>query len=106
MVKITIENLAKKELEVNDLSLPVLRHLHNHFVDWLHTCGAKGRCTTCKMIVVSGMENLSPITPAEKNYRHLGALKLNERLACQCRVSGDVLIRVPDEYKLQHVQYS
>jgi 2Fe-2S ferredoxin len=106
MVKIVIENLGKKELLVNDFSLPVLRHLHGHFVDWMYACGGKGRCTTCKMVVLSGMENISPLSTAEQQYRREGALAENERLTCQAFISGDILIRVPAEFKLPHVPYS
>jgi len=106
MVKIVIENLGKKEVPVDDVSMPVLGQIHSHFIDWMHACGGKGRCTSCKMIVISGMENISPLSPAEKKYRHLGALNMSERLTCQTRISGDIVIRVPEEYKLPHVQYS
>jgi ferredoxin, 2Fe-2S len=106
MVKIVIENLGKKEVDVNDFSRPVLHHLHGHRVDWMHGCGGKGRCTTCKMIVLEGMENITPLTSAEEHYRSAGALGLSERLACQAIIFGSVLIRVPEEYKLPHVQYT
>ena len=96
MVKIVIENLGKKELLVNDLQLSVLRHIHSHFLDWMHACGGKGRCTTCKMIVLSGMEKINPLTVAELKYRNQGALANNERLACQSFVMGDIHIRVPE----------
>ena len=71
----------------------------------MHACGGKGRCTTCKVIVVNGFENFSDVTPAEVRYHQLGALGDTERLSCQTRISGDVSIAVPDEYKLPHVQY-
>jgi ferredoxin, 2Fe-2S len=106
MVKIVIENLAKKELEADDLSRTVLQHLQNSQVDWMFSCGAKGRCTTCKMIIISGQENLSPPSLAEQNYSGRGFLGRNERLSCQARISGDIRIRVPDEYKLPHISYS
>jgi 2Fe-2S ferredoxin len=106
MVKIVIENLGKKELLINDFALPVLRHLHNHWVDWMHACGGKGRCTSCKMIVVAGHQNVSPLSPAEQEYRRFGALRESERLTCQTRITGDILIRVPEEYKLPHVKYT
>ncbi|MFZ1808464.1 MAG: 2Fe-2S iron-sulfur cluster-binding protein [Cyclobacteriaceae bacterium] len=106
MVKIVIENLDRKELEVNNSSKTVLNHLHEHYLDWMHACGAKGRCTTCKMVVVSGAENLNEYTEAEIKYRDRGELDQNERLACQTKISGDIVIRVPDSGKLPHVSYS
>jgi ferredoxin, 2Fe-2S len=105
MVKIVIENLGKKELLVKDLSLPVLRHIHAHFVDWMFACGGKGRCTTCKMIVLKGWENMSSFSIAELSYQDKGLLGKSERLACQTTISGDITISVPEEYKLPHVKY-
>lgn len=106
MVKIVIENLGKKELLVNDLSQSVLRQAHYHFVDWMHACGGKGRCTTCKMIIVAGSQNLSAVTEAEMKYRRQQTLGENERLACQTLVSGDIVVRIPDENKFPHMKYS
>ncbi len=106
MVKIIIENLGQKVIQTDDVARPLLRIIHESGVDWMTGCGAKGRCTTCKAIIVSGGENLTAASPAEIRYRSLGALLSNERLTCQVRVSGDITIRVPDEYKLPHLVYS
>jgi ferredoxin, 2Fe-2S len=106
MVKIVIENLGKKELLVNDMSQTVLQQVHTHFVDWMHACGGKGRCTTCKMIVVHGGENLSVLTEAEVKYKHQRLLGDNERLACQTRITGDIAVRIAEENKFPHVKYS
>ena len=85
MVKIVIENLAQKQLSDVDPSKSILTVVQSHFIDWMHACGGKGRCTTCKVIVVEGMDQLSRLTPAELKYRSLGQLAENERLACQTR---------------------
>lgn len=106
MVKITIENLAKKEVIGSDGRTSALKLIHESGIDWMHACGGKGRCTTCKMIIMEGMDNLSSISPVEINYREQGQLKDNERLACQTRPLGEVLIRVADEYKLPHISYT
>jgi 2Fe-2S ferredoxin len=106
MVKIVIENLGKKEVTVNDFSASVLQHLHSHYIDWMHACGGKGRCTTCKMIVVSGMANITPLSDAERRYQEMGALGPSERLTCQAKISGTILILAPEEYKLPHIQYT
>jgi ferredoxin, 2Fe-2S len=106
MVKIVIENLGQKEITVNDPGKPLLRLIQESGIDWMTDCGGKGRCTTCKAIIVNGGENLTQVTPAELKYREMGALVSNERLMCQVRVKGDVVLRVPDEFKLKHVKYS
>ena len=91
---------------VTDLNKTALQHFHSHFIDWMHACGGKGRCTTCKMEVIAGMENLSDITQAEEKYRQEKLLLEGERLACQVRVKGTVMIRVPEEFKLPHLKYT
>lgn len=106
MVKITIENLAEKEVISQDSRTSILKLLHESGIDWMHACGGKGRCTTCKMIVLKGMENLSSVSPVEIRYRQQGQLGDNERLACQSRPLGEIVIRVADEYKLPHLHYS
>ena len=106
MVKIVIENLAQKELSSIHSSHSILKLVQANFIDWMHACGGKGRCTTCKMIVLEGMENLSQPTPAELNYRGLGELAENERLACQARAFGFCRIRIPDEGKMPHMVYT
>ncbi|HEY5690214.1 MAG TPA: 2Fe-2S iron-sulfur cluster-binding protein [Cyclobacteriaceae bacterium] len=106
MVKIVIENLRKKELGVNNDAKSVLSHLQDHFIDWMHACGAKGRCTTCKMVVISGKDRLTALTPSEVKYRNTKELGSDERLACQAKLLGNISIKVPESSKLPHVEYS
>ena len=106
MARIMIENLFKKTLEASDLTKTLLKHFEDHSVDWMHACGGKGRCTTCKVIIKQGESNFQALTPAEKRYFAEGALKADERLACQTKINGDVTIVVPKEYQLPHILYS
>jgi len=106
MVKITIENLAQKEVVSNAPGISVLKIVQAEFIDWMHACGGKGRCTTCRFIVVDGENSFSSLTTFELNYRDRGELNENERLACQAIPSGNSVIRVPEECKLPHQQYS
>ena len=106
MAIILIENLGNLQVEANDHTLPLLKHFQARQIDWMHACGGKGRCTTCKVKIVSGFDNFQPFTEAEERYRRQGALKDDERLSCQAKVNADVVIRVPEECKLPHIQYS
>ena len=101
-----IENLFKKTFDAADLSKPLLRQFQEHGIDWMHACGGKGRCTTCKVIVADGESNFLALTVAEKKYLSDGALKANERLACQAKIKGDVTLIAPKEYHLPHMRYS
>lgn len=51
-------------------------------------------CGTCLMEVVSGMDNISPITSEEQELLDvLAPDNPHARLACQCVVIGDIRIR-------------
>jgi len=106
MVKIIIENLGQKELKLTDMNKSALQQFQANFVDWMQSCGGKGRCTTCRMIVLQGIESLGRLTPAERKYSEAGLLLPNERLACQVRVTADLVIRVPEDSKLPHLSYT
>ena len=106
MPKIVIQNLHNKEIFIKNENKNLLDIIHENYVDWMHACGGKGRCTTCKVQVLEGLDNFSPETPAELKYRKMKRLSDNERLSCQCQISGDVLVKVASENKFNHVQYS
>lgn len=55
-----------------------------------HVCGGDGACGTCRIEVVEGWDHLTPPTPDEI-YKELEA---PHRLSCQCRLLGDVVVRV------------
>ncbi|MDQ5859227.1 MAG: (2Fe-2S)-binding protein [Acidobacteriota bacterium] len=55
-----------------------------------HICGGNGICSTCRVEVVAGGENLTPVNPQEIAY-DLGDRR---RLGCQARVKGNVAVRV------------
>lgn len=99
-----IRNL-NRSVEVSDSTRPLLKHIHGCGTDWMHACGGKGRCTTCKAVVLNGLENFSPLSQAELRYRERGLLADNERLACQAFVTGNAEVLVPDENKLPHLTY-
>ncbi|WP_223648569.1 2Fe-2S iron-sulfur cluster-binding protein [Hymenobacter psoromatis] len=86
MPLLTLANLPAPPLEV-PAGRTVLAAIHAAGHAWWHACGAKGRCTTCRVRVLAGAEFLTPPTPAELRYRAAGRLGEAERLACQARVS-------------------
>ncbi len=105
MPLLTIDNLPAAAVPVPP-GVTLLAALQAAGHDWMHACGAKGRCTTCRLQVRTGLENLSPPTDAELRYRAAGRLLPTERLTCQARLpDGDVAGRVPEATQLPHVQY-
>lgn len=105
MARILIKNLSNREIDLTTCSTSLLHCLLNQGLDWMHACGGKGRCTTCKVKVLSGIENFTPLSPAEIRYRSQNLLQTDERLTCQVRVKDNVVISVPLENQLPHIVY-
>jgi len=64
-------------------------------VDLSHYCGGMCSCGTCRVEVVEGADALSH--PVGNEAMVLGAARADagQRLACQARVLGPVVVRVP-----------
>lgn len=106
MPKLTVQNLAQLEVKIAP-EQTLLKALQAQGHDWMHACGGKGRCTTCRIVVLQGLEHFSPLSEAEIRYRARGRLKDNERLTCQCTLTGgDAIGKVPEQTKLPHINYS
>ncbi|WP_279358136.1 adenylate/guanylate cyclase domain-containing protein [Methylobacterium indicum] len=61
-------------------------------VPHVSVCGGRGRCSTCRVLVVGGEGHLSPPGPQESAaLRAIGA-PANVRLACQAKPSGEVAV--------------
>jgi 2Fe-2S ferredoxin len=62
-------------------------------IEHRHICGGRGFCTSCRVEVVAGSENLSPVSALERE--RLGPQAGELRLACQTRLLGEAYVRVP-----------
>ncbi|MCX6125828.1 MAG: 2Fe-2S iron-sulfur cluster-binding protein [Proteobacteria bacterium] len=54
----------------------------------------KADCGICIIKIVEGSENLSELLIAERDFLTAMKAEPDERLACQCRVNGDVTIKI------------
>ncbi|MFC2094501.1 adenylate/guanylate cyclase domain-containing protein [Bacteroidota bacterium] len=73
-----------------------------------HVCGGKAKCSTCRVIVQEGEENLSPPNKAELKLRKQKKFPGKVRLACQTKVKkADVTIQriIRDETDLDLYVY-
>ena len=63
-----------------------------------HDCGGNASCTTCRVDVIAGLENLSEIDFEEQDLLDREAFTEHYcRLGCQARVRGDVIVQVPEQ---------
>lgn len=56
-------------------------------------CGGRGRCTTCRVLVLEGCDHLAPPNPTEAAALHRIEAPPGVRLACQIRPSHAMTIR-------------
>ena len=106
MPELIIQNLFDKRIRIEEVGRTLLGTILMASVDMMHSCGGKGRCTTCKVIVEKGGDSLSPLSAFEKKCLELGHIRVDERLACQVEMMDSLTIRIPEEYKLPHISYS
>ena len=58
-----------------------------------HVCGGRARCSTCRVYVIDGVENLEPRNEKERALSETLKLPDDIRLACQTRITGDIAVR-------------
>ena len=98
MPKITFKN-AGKTFEVEE-GISVLEAALRHNVALYHTCGGNCSCSTCRVKVLGGSQNLSPMEPNEAEVLDSFDLKPPYRLGCQALVFGaTVEVEVPEREK-------
>lgn len=93
MPKLTITT-DEKTIEVAD-GYALIDLSDEHDTSILFGC-RDGACGACMIKVVSGAEHLSPMKEDEKDFLQTMAARPDERLACQCKLLGDVTIEVAD----------
>ncbi|WP_084623779.1 adenylate/guanylate cyclase domain-containing protein [Oceanospirillum beijerinckii] len=59
----------------------------------VHECGGQGRCSTCRVVVEEGLDNLTPETEAEQHIKKHKNLPPYVRLACQTKAKGPASVR-------------
>lgn len=84
-----------KEVEV-PVGITLLDAALDNGVALDHNCGGNCACSTCHVIIVEGMENLSEMRDDEEDMLDTAVgLTLQSRLACQSQVKGDVKVTIP-----------
>ncbi len=89
-VKVTVNDKNSYEVEQGG---SLLSTLAEEGVYLPSACGGKGSCGQCKCQVVNGG---GEILDSEKGHFTRKQIKEGYRLGCQCKVKGDIDIKVPD----------
>lgn len=74
-------------------------------INHIHACGGFGRCSTCRVGVIEGIEHCQPRNSAELEIAEKLNFPEQIRLACQTTISGDIFIRrmISDEMDMEIV---
>ena len=65
-------------------------------IDLDHNCGGNCACSTCHIYVEHGLDRLNAVSDDEEELlEEAEDLAENSRLACQCLVMDDLVVRVP-----------
>jgi class 3 adenylate cyclase/hemoglobin-like flavoprotein len=81
-----------RALPVTDPNATILDVAIAHKIPHFRECGGNGRCTTCRVRVADGIQNVLPRTPRETEVADALRWDGFTRLACQTRISGDVTL--------------
>jgi ferredoxin len=84
----------KKSIEVSE-NAAIIDVCENHDTSILFGC-RDGACGACMVKVIENPQNLSVMGEHERDFLETMAAREDERLACQCRVLGDVTIEVSE----------
>src|SRR6266702_2819336 len=91
MISVVYEQ--EKVVQEEERGQTVLSISRKHGIPHTAACGGHARCSTCRVIILQGGENLSPPNEPEARLTALKGLGSDIRLACQTRVLGPVTLR-------------
>jgi adenylate cyclase len=91
MTRVTFQQ--EKTVEAPDESLSLLQVARRNGIPHVSACGGNARCSTCRVLVLDGLENLTPRTEAEARLARLKGFEPNIRLACQTHARGPATVR-------------
>src|SRR5512139_2301627 len=71
----------------------ILQALLRHGIPHAHVCGGNARCSTCRILILEGLQYCSLRSSEEQRIAERLHFPPTIRLACQTRISGPVKIR-------------
>ena len=71
----------------------ILQTAARNGIPHVNACGGEGKCTTCRLLILEGIENCSTETEKEILLKEKAHTTDEFRLACQTTITGDVTVR-------------
>lgn len=90
-MKVHLEN-ENTTLEVKE-GESLLDALLRNQIPHKHVCGGKARCSTCRVLITNGIQNLEPRNELETILTQKKGFSADIRLACQTKIKDDISIR-------------
>lgn len=85
--KFKVEFSGEGQVDVRE-GETILEAALNAGIPHFHACGGNAECSTCRVIVMEGRDQLTPVSPAEQRLRTIVPFPPKIRLACQTSVTG------------------
>ncbi|MBE7439557.1 MAG: 2Fe-2S iron-sulfur cluster binding domain-containing protein [Spirochaetales bacterium] len=81
------------QFEVEDPGATFLETALAHKIPHEHACGGMGRCSTCRVLILEGLDQICERNATESALAKKKGLEVNVRLACQTTARGPVRLR-------------
>jgi len=88
-----IDFLPDNKIYESEQGETILRTAARNGIPHVNACGGEGECTTCRLLILEGIENCSPETETELSLKSKVHTTEEFRLACQTTVTGDIVVR-------------
>ncbi|MEM7512570.1 MAG: adenylate/guanylate cyclase domain-containing protein [Bacteroidota bacterium] len=82
-----------RKIEIEESRKSLLDISIDHKIPHQHECGGFGNCTTCRVRILKGIDNLGPKTAKEKSASQQRKWDPSIRLACQAVPTGDITLQ-------------
>ena len=95
-----------KQCESPD-NVTILETAKRNNIPHVSACGGEGNCTTCRLLILEGIDNCSEETEKEKALIEQAHTTQGFRLACQTTIKGDITARrlVLDSDDIQNMSF-
>src|SRR5688572_12997139 len=84
----------EREVAVNDTET-ILKVSLRSGIPHTHVCGGKARCSTCRVMIVDGLDNLNPRNAPEQAMADRLKFSPDICLSCQTTFQGSIRLRRP-----------